>query len=141
MDASLLEKAFRFSEKAHEKQQRASGEHYFSHCAAVADALLEFKLDLPTIAAGLLHDVLEDTPHTAEDLRVGALTTADLTQVVSGSARVAEIELEPGLAAAMVADTDIDLLTGGGGSDWFFKAGNDQAKDGTNLNGDRVTLI
>ncbi|MBI4056586.1 MAG: bifunctional (p)ppGpp synthetase/guanosine-3',5'-bis(diphosphate) 3'-pyrophosphohydrolase [Elusimicrobia bacterium] len=69
VDTSLLEKAFLFSAKAHTNQNRASGEHYFVHCEAVADTLVEFKLDMPTIAAGLLHDVLEDTPVNAETLR------------------------------------------------------------------------
>jgi GTP pyrophosphokinase len=69
VDTAPLLKAYHFSIDAHRDQHRASGEHYFSHCAAVADTLLEFKLDLPTIAAGLLHDVLEDTPITAEQMR------------------------------------------------------------------------
>jgi GTP pyrophosphokinase len=67
-DSDLFEKAFEFSQKAHADQERASGEHYFIHCAAVAETLVEFKLDLPTVCAGLLHDVLEDTPVTSEEL-------------------------------------------------------------------------
>src|SRR3989338_10162341 len=69
VDAGVLEKAYEFSKHMHRDQQRASGEHYFTHCEAVAETLLEFKLDLPTVAAGLLHDVVEDTPVTAEDLK------------------------------------------------------------------------
>lgn len=69
VDTGLLEKAYQFSQKAHADQNRASGEHYFIHCSAVADTLVDFKLDLPTIAAGLLHDVLEDTPISPETLR------------------------------------------------------------------------
>ncbi|OIO05968.1 MAG: hypothetical protein AUJ52_12915 [Elusimicrobia bacterium CG1_02_63_36] len=68
VDPELFEKAFRYSEKAHQNQARASGEHYFIHCTAVAETLIEFKLDLPTVCAGLLHDVLEDTPTTKEEL-------------------------------------------------------------------------
>ncbi len=69
MDTTLLEKAYQFSVSAHANQERASGEHYFVHCSAVAESLIEFKLDLPTICAGLLHDVIEDTPVTPDELR------------------------------------------------------------------------
>ncbi|MFA6029948.1 MAG: RelA/SpoT family protein [Elusimicrobiota bacterium] len=69
IDAAMLEKAYDFSKQAHARQARASGEEYFVHCAAVAQTLLEFKLDLPTVCAGLLHDVLEDTPSTAAELK------------------------------------------------------------------------
>ncbi len=67
-DLAPLEKAYAYSLKAHEHQARASGEHYFVHCAAVAESLIDFKLDLATVCAGLLHDVLEDTPVTREQL-------------------------------------------------------------------------
>ena len=67
-DATLFELAYDYSLKAHQDQERASGEHYFVHCAAVAETLIEFKLDLPTVCAGLLHDVIEDTPITPAEL-------------------------------------------------------------------------
>ncbi|HBW22217.1 MAG: hypothetical protein A2X28_00515 [Elusimicrobia bacterium GWA2_56_46] len=60
-DTTKLEYAWQFSRDAHTDQKRASGEVYFSHCEAVAEILVDFKMDLETIAAGLLHDVLEDT--------------------------------------------------------------------------------
>jgi GTP pyrophosphokinase len=60
-DTTKLEYAWQFSKEAHTNQKRASGEVYFIHCAAVAEILVYFKMDLETIAAGLLHDVLEDT--------------------------------------------------------------------------------
>ena len=60
-DTTKLEYAWQFSLDAHTDQKRASGEIYFSHCAAVAEILVDFKMDLETIAAGLMHDVLEDT--------------------------------------------------------------------------------
>ncbi|MFH1724650.1 MAG: RelA/SpoT family protein [Elusimicrobiota bacterium] len=65
----IVEKAYRFSRDAHADQARASGERYFEHCKAVAETLIEFKLDLPTICAGLLHDVVEDTAITPQDMR------------------------------------------------------------------------
>ncbi len=60
-DTTKLEYAWQFSLDAHTDQKRASGEIYFIHCAAVAEILVDFKMDLETIAAGLMHDVLEDT--------------------------------------------------------------------------------
>ncbi len=69
VDTALLAKAYDYSVRAHADQERASGEHYFVHCDAVASSLVEWKMDLPTICAGLLHDVLEDTPTTPEALR------------------------------------------------------------------------
>jgi GTP diphosphokinase / guanosine-3',5'-bis(diphosphate) 3'-diphosphatase len=60
-DTALVEKAYVFARKAHEGQFRYSGEPYFIHCVAVARHLIEMQLDVSTIAAGLLHDVTEDT--------------------------------------------------------------------------------
>ncbi len=56
----LVEKAYRFAEKAHEGQKRKSGEPYFIHPCFVASILTELMIDPPTIAAGLLHDTVED---------------------------------------------------------------------------------
>jgi len=60
-DTTKLEYAWQFSKDAHSDQKRASGEVYFIHCVAVTEILVDFKMDLSTIAAGLLHDILEDT--------------------------------------------------------------------------------
>lgn len=57
---ALVEKAYAFSKKAHEGHSRYSGEPYFIHPAAVAKALAEYGMDATTIAAGLLHDAIED---------------------------------------------------------------------------------
>ncbi|OIN99174.1 MAG: hypothetical protein COX65_09985 [Elusimicrobia bacterium CG_4_10_14_0_2_um_filter_56_8] len=64
-DTTVLEYAWNYSSEAHHEQRRASGEMYFVHCAAVAEILVDYKMDLETVAAGLMHDVLEDTkiPH------------------------------------------------------------------------------
>jgi len=64
----LVERAYRFSEACHLGQQRASGEPYLSHPVEVARLLAGFKMDVTTVTAGLLHDVLEDTPATKEQL-------------------------------------------------------------------------
>jgi len=58
---SLVKKAYRYSAKAHQKQKRYSGEAYISHLLEVAKILVNLELDMITIAAGILHDVIEDT--------------------------------------------------------------------------------
>ena len=68
VDPTALELAWDFAEKAHANQARASGDHYITHCVAVADSLIEWRMDLPTICAGLLHDTIEDTGATREDI-------------------------------------------------------------------------
>jgi len=64
-DTTLLEYAWNYASESHHDQKRASGEKYFIHPAAVSEILVDYKMDLETVAAGLLHDVLEDTkiPH------------------------------------------------------------------------------
>ena len=68
-DREMLIKAYYFAEKAHANQKRASGEPYFIHPCAVAEILVGLGLDAATIAAALLHDVIEDTSVTEEDIR------------------------------------------------------------------------
>lgn len=67
-EQELISRAFDFAQKAHEGQMRKSGVPYFYHCVEVAKNLASFGLDSTTIAAGLLHDTVEDTPITKEDL-------------------------------------------------------------------------
>jgi guanosine-3',5'-bis(diphosphate) 3'-pyrophosphohydrolase len=67
-DLDLVTRAYRFSEASHQGQQRASGEPYLSHPLEVANLLVNFKMDVTTVTAGLLHDVLEDTSATKADL-------------------------------------------------------------------------
>ncbi len=68
-DLKFIEKAYYFSEKHHEGQIRRSGEPYISHPLSVAAILADLHLDLDTIATGLLHDTVEDTDATLEDIR------------------------------------------------------------------------
>ncbi|MGN0812194.1 MAG: RelA/SpoT family protein [Candidatus Coproplasma sp.] len=65
----FLIKAYRYAEKMHESQKRASGEPYFTHPCAVAEILIDLGLDAPTVAAAFLHDVIEDTPATPDDIK------------------------------------------------------------------------
>ena len=67
-DREMLFRAYEYAKNAHADQRRASGEPYFIHPCAVASILMELGLDAATIAAALLHDVIEDTPSTAEDI-------------------------------------------------------------------------
>ncbi|MBU4500841.1 MAG: HD domain-containing protein, partial [Gammaproteobacteria bacterium] len=69
-EISTLEVAYEFSRSAHEGQFRKSGEPYISHPLAVAGILAEWHLDAQTLAAALLHDVVEDTPATAGEIEV-----------------------------------------------------------------------
>lgn len=69
VDGELVMRAYRFAEKAHEGQKRASGEPYITHCLAVAQILSELKVPPTVIVAGLLHDTVEDTPVTLDDIR------------------------------------------------------------------------
>ena len=64
----LVEKAYLFAQKAHEGQKRKSGEPYFIHPCFVASILTELMIDAPTIAAGLLHDTVEDCEGVTLDL-------------------------------------------------------------------------
>lgn len=67
-DVALVTKAYEFSQKAHEGQKRFSGDAYFSHTAEVGFTLAEIGMDAPTIAAGFLHDTMEDCGVTAETM-------------------------------------------------------------------------
>ena len=67
-DISLVEKAYRVAYDSHEGQMRKSGEPYIIHPLSVAIILAELELDKETIAAGLLHDVLEDTIMTEQEM-------------------------------------------------------------------------
>lgn len=67
-DEALLRKSYEFGLWAHREQRRNSGEPYFEHCLNVAMILAEMRMDSTTIAAGLLHDVVEDTAFTLKDL-------------------------------------------------------------------------
>ena len=68
-DSELIKWAYEFSKSAHEGQKRLSGEDYFIHCVEVARILDSLGLDEEVIAAGLLHDVLEDTTFEYDDLK------------------------------------------------------------------------
>ena len=77
-----LWKAYQFGSYHHNGQKRKSGKPYFSHCLAVAETLAIWKMDLTTILAGLLHDTIEDTDATLDDLK--KIFGEDLCNLVNG---------------------------------------------------------
>ncbi|MCJ8350698.1 bifunctional GTP diphosphokinase/guanosine-3',5'-bis pyrophosphate 3'-pyrophosphohydrolase [Moritella sp.] len=80
----LIEHAYLVAREAHRPQQRSTGEPYIIHPVAVAEILAEMRLDHKTIMAALLHDVIEDTPTTQEDLAsLFGSTVAELVEGVS----------------------------------------------------------
>jgi GTP pyrophosphokinase len=88
-DLALLERAYRFSERSHQGQQRASGEPYLSHPLEVAGLLVNFKMDVTTVTAGLLHDVLEDTKATKGDLQ--REFGAEIADLVDGVTKIGKL--------------------------------------------------
>ena len=68
-DLSKILSAYQLAEKAHANQKRSSGQPYIIHPLAVADILLDLGMDTDTICVGLLHDVVEDTVMTDEEIR------------------------------------------------------------------------
>jgi GTP diphosphokinase / guanosine-3',5'-bis(diphosphate) 3'-diphosphatase len=68
-ERELIQRAYRVAEEAHREQKRHSGEPYINHCLAVASILADLRVPPEVVAAGLLHDTVEDTPITLNDIR------------------------------------------------------------------------
>ena len=88
----LLNRAYVFSMKAHGSQLRASGDPYFSHPIEVAGILTDLKLDDETIATGILHDTIEDTVATQE--QIDRLFGANVGRLVDGVTKLSKIEAQ-----------------------------------------------
>lgn len=91
-DIELIGKAYDISEEMHRNQLRKSGEPYLIHPMAVAEILADLGMDEETIIAGLLHDVVEDTPYTNEDLRRDFGDEVEL--LVDGVTKLGSIKFE-----------------------------------------------
>ncbi|MGB2578325.1 GTP pyrophosphokinase [Elusimicrobium simillimum] len=90
-DTDLLERAYEFGRKAHEGQMRASGDPYFdNHCMAVVEILLDHKLDMETLCAGLLHDILEDTKYKVADME--KMFGKNITHMVQGVTKISDLK-------------------------------------------------
>jgi GTP pyrophosphokinase len=88
-DAALLRRAYEYSAKMHGEQKRMSGEPYVTHPLNVALIIADFKLDLPSIITGLLHDVVEDTHASLPELQ--SLFGAEVARLVDGVTKVSKI--------------------------------------------------
>src|ERR1700680_2273519 len=89
LDGSWLTRVYEVAHTAHEGQQRASGESYIGHPLAVAAVLADLEMDRQTIAAALLHDVVEDTSITSE--QVAAEFGAEIATLVEGVTKLTRI--------------------------------------------------
>lgn len=88
-DTSMIEKAYRLAKGAHEGQLRKSGEPYIIHPLAVALILADLELDKETVVAGLLHDVVEDTSMTVEE--ISAEFGAEVAVLVDGVTKIGQL--------------------------------------------------
>jgi GTP pyrophosphokinase len=89
-DLSLLQRAYVFSAKVHEGQERLSGEPYLVHPLEVAGILVDMRMDEVTVAAGLLHDTIEDTLTTLDELK--RLFGEPVAFLVEGLTKISKIE-------------------------------------------------
>src|SRR3569832_2354412 len=90
-DEDLLNKAYVYAMKAHGKQFRASGDPYFAHPLEVAAILTDLKLDVPTIVTALLHDTIEDTLVTYEDIK--EKFGEEIANLVDGVTKLSQLEV------------------------------------------------
>ena len=91
-DEDALNRAYVYSLKAHGSQRRESGDPYFSHPVEVAGLLAQMKLDTASIITGLLHDTVEDTVATLDDIE--RLFGPDIARLVDGVTKLSRIELQ-----------------------------------------------
>src|SRR3984885_856706 len=91
-DEDALNRAYVFSMKAHGAQLRASGDPYFSHPVEVAGILSGMKLDTSSIVTGLLHDTVEDTVATLDDIE--RVFGGDIARLVDGVTKLSRLELQ-----------------------------------------------
>lgn len=89
-DIELIRRACEVAQQAHQGQTRASGEPYFQHSLAVANILADLRLDSETVAAAILHDVLEDTSVTLEELKSEFGST--IAKLVDGVTKMGQIQ-------------------------------------------------
>src|SRR5438132_8924297 len=92
VNEDALNRAYVFSMKAHGAQKRASGDPYFSHPVEVAGILAQMKLDSASIVTGLLHDTVEDTVATLDDIE--RMFGPEITRLVDGVTKLSRIQLQ-----------------------------------------------
>ncbi len=89
-DAEIVERAYNYAVKAHDGQKRVSGEDYIIHPLEVAKILAELNMDNVTIAASMLHDVVEDTKSTYEDCK--SIFGEEIAMLVDGVTKLGKLE-------------------------------------------------
>jgi guanosine-3',5'-bis(diphosphate) 3'-pyrophosphohydrolase len=90
LDLDVIARAYRFSEKAHTGQKRASGEDYLAHCVEVTKILADLHLDTFSLASGLIHDVVEDTEVTLDDVK--AEFGEEIATIVDGVTKIGKVQ-------------------------------------------------
>jgi GTP diphosphokinase / guanosine-3',5'-bis(diphosphate) 3'-diphosphatase len=116
VDRDLILRAYHFADQAHAGQRRASGEPYITHCVAVAAILAELRVPPSVVIAGLLHDTVEDTPRTLNDIRKefgeevanlvdGVTKLTNLPRVARGDQHIEDTDESNG------KDDEVDELT------------------------------
>ncbi|SCJ99311.1 GTP pyrophosphokinase [uncultured Clostridium sp.] len=90
VDIDLVIKAYKLANEAHKEQKRESGEPYIIHPIDVATILAELGMDTSTIVAGLLHDVIEDTNYTYDDIK--NIFNEEIANLVSGVTKITKME-------------------------------------------------
>lgn len=90
-DLQVLDRAFETANEAHAEQRRKSGEPYIIHPVAVATILAELGMDMPSLAAALLHDVVEDTPITLDEIR--ASFGDEIALLVDGVTKISQLQV------------------------------------------------
>ena len=98
-DTDVVRRAYRIADRAHKGQMRLSGDPYITHCLAVASNLAQLRLDTTTIVAGLLHDVLEDTEVTPEELT--REFSEEIAALVEGVSNIRALSLPASLPAEL----------------------------------------
>ncbi|MCP4367788.1 MAG: bifunctional (p)ppGpp synthetase/guanosine-3',5'-bis(diphosphate) 3'-pyrophosphohydrolase [Deltaproteobacteria bacterium] len=88
-DLDIIDRAYIYSARVHDGQMRLSGEPYLSHPLEVASILSDMNLDVVSVAAGLLHDVIEDTSATEEDIK--EMFGQDVMNIVSGVTKLSKL--------------------------------------------------
>ncbi|HKL21056.1 MAG TPA: HD domain-containing protein, partial [Tichowtungia sp.] len=91
-DLEAIRKAYVYSAKVHSGQTRLSGDPYMTHLLEVSHILTRLHMDVPTIVTGLLHDTLEDTLTTAEELR--ELFGSEVASLVDGVTKIGKISFK-----------------------------------------------
>jgi len=89
-NTAIIEKAYQFAKDAHDGQMRQSGEEYISHPLEVADILADLNMDNVTIAAAILHDVIEDTKYSYEDIK--SSFGEEVAMLVDGVTKLGKLE-------------------------------------------------